>query len=50
MTKQSKEELNRQLDYLQRAKELAKQKKDELGRNLKACVVTFGCQRNAKDS
>ncbi len=50
MTKQSKEELERQLAYLEKAKTLVAEKKEKLGRNLKACVVTFGCQMNAKDS
>ncbi len=50
MTKQSKEELDRQLAYLEQAKTLVDQKRRELGRSLKACVVTFGCQMNAKDS
>ena len=47
---ENKEELDRQLAYLEHAKELVKQKEKTLGRKLTACVVTFGCQMNAKDS
>ncbi|MBO5093450.1 MAG: tRNA (N6-isopentenyl adenosine(37)-C2)-methylthiotransferase MiaB [Lachnospiraceae bacterium] len=44
------DELMRQYYYLKKAKALLTQKKEELGRPLTACVVTFGCQMNARDS
>ncbi|MCR4585092.1 MAG: tRNA (N6-isopentenyl adenosine(37)-C2)-methylthiotransferase MiaB [Lachnospiraceae bacterium] len=40
----------RQRDMIRRAAELAKEREDRLGRRLNACVVTFGCQMNARDS
>ncbi|MCR4616887.1 MAG: tRNA (N6-isopentenyl adenosine(37)-C2)-methylthiotransferase MiaB [Lachnospiraceae bacterium] len=37
-------------DQIQRAKELVSELGDKLGRVPTACVVTFGCQMNARDS
>lgn len=36
--------------YIQKCKELVKIKEQQYGRKLSACVVTFGCQMNFKDS
>lgn len=44
------EESVRQLDYIEKAKAQVSFMEKELGRKLKACVVTFGCQMNARDS
>ncbi|MBP3278598.1 MAG: tRNA (N6-isopentenyl adenosine(37)-C2)-methylthiotransferase MiaB, partial [Butyrivibrio sp.] len=40
----------RQLDYIELAKQKVSALEKELGRKPKACVVTFGCQMNARDS
>jgi tRNA-2-methylthio-N6-dimethylallyladenosine synthase len=40
----------RQLDFIEEAKGYVEELKKELGRTPKACVVTFGCQMNARDS
>ncbi|MCR5799537.1 MAG: tRNA (N6-isopentenyl adenosine(37)-C2)-methylthiotransferase MiaB [Lachnospiraceae bacterium] len=39
-----------QYEYMQKTKELVDQKSEQTGRRLLACVTTFGCQMNAKDS
>ena len=39
-----------QLEYIDKVKKILDLKKQELKRPLKACVTTFGCQMNAKDS
>ena len=39
-----------QLEYIEKVKKIVQKKETESGRNLKACVTTFGCQMNAKDS
>ncbi|MBQ9333854.1 MAG: tRNA (N6-isopentenyl adenosine(37)-C2)-methylthiotransferase MiaB [Lachnospiraceae bacterium] len=44
------EETRRQLAYIDRLTECVTDLKDGLGRAPKACVVTFGCQMNARDS
>lgn len=44
------EEPERQYYFMARDRELVRAKEAELGRSLRACVVTFGCQMNAKDS
>lgn len=36
--------------YIEKCKELVAAKEQQLGRKLTACVVTFGCQMNFKDS
>ena len=40
----------RQLDFIEKAKGYVKDLEETLGRKPKACVVTFGCQMNARDS
>ncbi len=40
----------RQLDFIEKAKGYVKDLEENLGRKPKACVVTFGCQMNARDS
>ncbi len=39
-----------QLEYIDKVKKILDLKRQELIRPLKACVTTFGCQMNAKDS
>ncbi|MDD6572515.1 MAG: tRNA (N6-isopentenyl adenosine(37)-C2)-methylthiotransferase MiaB [Thermoflexaceae bacterium] len=43
-------ETEKQYEYIQKCREYVQQKEKELGRTLKACVNTFGCQMNARDS
>lgn len=43
-------ETEKQKYYIQKCKELVKIKEQQYGRKLSACVVTFGCQMNFKDS
>ncbi|MBQ9590423.1 MAG: tRNA (N6-isopentenyl adenosine(37)-C2)-methylthiotransferase MiaB [Butyrivibrio sp.] len=40
----------KQLEFINKAKEYVSSMEKELGRKLTACVVTFGCQMNARDS
>ena len=40
----------KQLEFIDQAKEKVAALEKELGRKLTACVVTFGCQMNARDS
>lgn len=44
------QEPNRQYWYMKKARQLIRQKEQELGRPLTFCVNTFGCQMNARDS
>ena len=44
------DEKNKQYYYIAKCKEWLKQKEKQLGRKLTACVNTFGCQMNARDS
>ncbi|MBR4640316.1 MAG: tRNA (N6-isopentenyl adenosine(37)-C2)-methylthiotransferase MiaB, partial [Butyrivibrio sp.] len=44
------EESVRQLEYIEKAKAQVSFLEKELGRKLTACVTTFGCQMNARDS
>lgn len=44
------DELARQYYYIKKVRALVAQQKEELGRPLTACVVTFGCQMNSRDS
>lgn len=44
------EESLRQLDYINKARSIVSKYEKELGRKPRACVVTFGCQMNARDS
>jgi tRNA-2-methylthio-N6-dimethylallyladenosine synthase len=39
-----------QLEYIDKVKKIVELKAQDLKRPLKACVTTFGCQMNAKDS
>lgn len=39
-----------QLEYIEKLRSIIKEKSDIAGHTLKACVTTFGCQMNAKDS
>ncbi len=41
---------DRQLKYISLCGEEIRRREEELGRKLTACVVTFGCQMNARDS
>ena len=43
-------EEEKQLFYIDKCREKKKKKENNLGRKLTACVVTFGCQMNFKDS
>ena len=40
----------KQLEFIEKAREIVEGLKNELGRTPRACVVTFGCQMNARDS
>ena len=40
----------KQLEFIDKAKEIVAGMEKELGRKPRACVVTFGCQMNARDS
>ena len=43
-------EPERQYYFIEQAKKIVEIKEQELGRKLRCCVVTFGCQMNARDS
>ncbi len=43
-------ETEKQKFYIDKCKELVKSREQQYGRKLTACVVTFGCQMNFKDS
>lgn len=43
-------ETEKQTYYIAKCKEIISNREKELGRKLKACVATFGCQMNFKDS
>ena len=43
-------ETDKQKYYIEKCRELIATKEQKLGRKLTACVVTFGCQMNFKDS
>ncbi len=46
----SDKESLKQLQYIEEVKKKVTAMEEELGRKLTACVVTFGCQMNARDS
>lgn len=46
----STDEPARQYYFIKKCREIVKKKSDEIGRQLTACSVTFGCQMNARDS
>ena len=48
--KVSEEALERQLIFIEKCKEKVAELSKELGRPLKCCTQTFGCQMNARDS
>lgn len=43
-------ELDRQYYYMEKAKQMMKERSKQAGRKLTFCVTTFGCQMNARDS
>lgn len=43
-------ESEKQLEYINRIKDITDNRANKLGRELTYCVVTFGCQMNANDS
>ena len=49
-TRDNKEEIKRQSDYLSLLTEVVKGLKQRKNRDITACVETFGCQMNARDS
>ncbi len=44
------QELERQLTYIEKAKEYVRAEAERVGHELTCCVTTFGCQMNARDS
>lgn len=44
------EETKLQYEYIDKIKKIIERQEAEKGRKIKACVTTFGCQMNAKDS
>lgn len=44
------EETNRQYEYINKTKQIINELSNQQGKQLTACVTTFGCQMNAKDS
>lgn len=46
----SDNETKKQLEYMRLVREIIRSRADEKGRDLTACVVTFGCQMNERDS
>ena len=44
------EEPARQYYFMEKAKEYVAEMSEKLGRPLTACVTTFGCQMNSRDS
>ena len=49
-TKTDTNEVNRQLSFIEEGRKTVSELADQAGRKLTACVVTFGCQMNARDS
>ena len=49
-TKTDTNEVNRQLSFIEEGRKIVSELSDQAGRKLTACVVTFGCQMNARDS
>ena len=50
VSKDSGEETKRQFDFMEKVKVHVAELSRQLGRTPTACVVTFGCQMNARDS
>ena len=44
------EDTARQYYYIEKAKKYVQRESEEAGRPLTACITTFGCQMNARDS
>ena len=49
-TKTDTEEVKRQMSFIEEGRKIVAELSDKAGRKLTACVVTFGCQMNARDS
>ena len=49
-TKTDKEEVAKQLQFIEEGRKIVSETSEKLGRKMTACVVTFGCQMNARDS
>ena len=49
-TKTDKEEVAKQLQFIEQGRKIVSETSEKLGRKMTACVVTFGCQMNARDS
>jgi tRNA-2-methylthio-N6-dimethylallyladenosine synthase len=49
-TKTDTEEVKRQLSFIEEGRKIVSELSNKAGRRLTACVVTFGCQMNARDS
>lgn len=50
ITEYTENETERQIEFMARAKAYVSDLEKELGRKPVACVITFGCQMNARDS
>ena len=50
MNNAPEKEPERQYYFIEEAKKIVAKREEELGRKLTCCVVTFGCQMNARDS
>ena len=50
VTENAMEETKRQFEFMEKASGYVNELEKELGRKPTACVVTFGCQMNARDS
>ena len=44
------EEARKQIKFIKMLREIIREKKERLGRNITASVITFGCQMNERDS
>ena len=49
MTNIPREENKKQLYYMEQCAGVIRERENALGRPLKACVTTFGCQMNERD-
>lgn len=46
----TKDETDKQYEYISRVKEIVSRRSSQLGRQLFACIKTYGCQQNEADS
>ena len=46
----NREETNLQYEYIEKLKSIVAKMAESKKRKIRACVTTFGCQMNAKDS